>query len=395
MGVLGDREGATSPPAVRATTTLTSVVEGDALLEHARHAAERAPAAHAPWTVVDRALALAVVAEPGGLEDRRIRDEVGRRRPRRRPRTGDRKARLDEELLLADAVWAIGDRLGGRRDRSRPGEALECRAGGFSNSVVTTAAAASAVEGRGRRRTAATTWTSATARPVPAGRGRAPPCRSPSRGPPCDVAAELAAAEHADRGRRAGSAATPSRQRPRPRPRPDAARSRYWRSAAARSASPAAPAAPRRTAPRWSPRPRRWRTSRPGRRPASARSRAASPGRRRWRTGTGTPSTGTVVLAASIPGRWAAPPAPAMIARSPGPPPPRRRRTSRRACGGRRRPAPRGARRTARAPRPPCSSSASRWPTHHDADQRLARARRSHLAPDLALRRSSRSPARS
>ena len=32
---------------------------------------------------------------------------------------------------------------------------------------------------------------------------------------------------------------------------------------------------------------------------------------------TGTPSTGTVVLAASMPGRWAAPPAPAMIARQP------------------------------------------------------------------------------
>ena len=30
---------------------------------------------------------------------------------------------------------------------------------------------------------------------------------------------------------------------------------------------------------------------------------------------TGTPSTGTVVLAASMPGRWAAPPAPAMMAR--------------------------------------------------------------------------------
>ena len=34
---------------------------------------------------------------------------------------------------------------------------------------------------------------------------------------------------------------------------------------------------------------------------------------------TGTPSTGTVVLAASMPGRWAAPPAPAMIARRPRP----------------------------------------------------------------------------
>ena len=38
---------------------------------------------------------------------------------------------------------------------------------------------------------------------------------------------------------------------------------------------------------------------------------------RRYFDGTGTPSTGTVVLAASMPGRCAAPPAPAMIARSP------------------------------------------------------------------------------
>ncbi len=39
----------------------------------------------------------------------------------------------------------------------------------------------------------------------------------------------------------------------------------------------------------------------------------------RWRVATGTPSTGTTVFAASIPGRCAAPPAPAMIARSPRP----------------------------------------------------------------------------
>ena len=36
-----------------------------------------------------------------------------------------------------------------------------------------------------------------------------------------------------------------------------------------------------------------------------------------WRLATGTPSTGTVVLAAIMPGRWAAPPAPAMMAFSP------------------------------------------------------------------------------
>ena len=35
--------------------------------------------------------------------------------------------------------------------------------------------------------------------------------------------------------------------------------------------------------------------------------------------GTGTPKTGSLVLAASIPGRWAAPPAPAMTAFSPRP----------------------------------------------------------------------------
>ena len=34
---------------------------------------------------------------------------------------------------------------------------------------------------------------------------------------------------------------------------------------------------------------------------------------------TGTPSTGTTVLAAIMPGRWAAPPAPAMMALSPRP----------------------------------------------------------------------------
>ena len=38
---------------------------------------------------------------------------------------------------------------------------------------------------------------------------------------------------------------------------------------------------------------------------------------RRYLEGTGTPSTGTMVLAAIMPGRWAAPPAPAMIARRP------------------------------------------------------------------------------
>ena len=38
---------------------------------------------------------------------------------------------------------------------------------------------------------------------------------------------------------------------------------------------------------------------------------------RRYLDGTGTPSTGTMVIAATMPGRWAAPPAPAMMARRP------------------------------------------------------------------------------
>ena len=37
----------------------------------------------------------------------------------------------------------------------------------------------------------------------------------------------------------------------------------------------------------------------------------------RYFSGTGTPMTGSSVTAASIPGRWAAPPAPAMMTRSP------------------------------------------------------------------------------
>lgn len=39
----------------------------------------------------------------------------------------------------------------------------------------------------------------------------------------------------------------------------------------------------------------------------------------RYFSGTGTPMTGSGLTEASIPGRWAAPPAPAMIARSPRP----------------------------------------------------------------------------
>ena len=76
---------------------------------------------------------------------------------------------------------------------------------------------------------------------------------------------------------------------------------------------------------------------------------------RRYFDGTGTPSTGTVVFAASMPGRCAAPPAPAMMhAQSARAARPRRTRTCRRACDAR----------TARAPRmamPNASSCAAAW----------------------------------
>ena len=65
----------------------------------------------------------------------------------------------------------------------------------------------------------------------------------------------------------------------------------------------------------------------------------------RWRLATGTPSTGTTVLAASMPGRCAAPPAPAMMARRPRACALRRRRTCRPASVADH--APRAARRTA------------------------------------------------
>ena len=62
----------------------------------------------------------------------------------------------------------------------------------------------------------------------------------------------------------------------------------------------------------WRP-PRRWQRSPPARRPASGRWRAANPGPSAPWLSTGTPSTGRVVMLATMPGRCAAPPAPAMI----------------------------------------------------------------------------------
>ena len=100
------------------------------------------------------------------------------------------------------------------------------------------------------------------------------------------------------------------------------------------------PAAPRRTVPRWRRAPGRWRTW-PLECPWAFARCCSESTPRRWRLAR-TPSTGTVVLAAIMPGRWAAPPAPAMMAGARALPRARRRQTCRRACGGPRRPGPRG-----------------------------------------------------
>ena len=176
--------------------------------------------------------------------------------------------------------------------------------------------------------------------PVPARRVRAPSCGTPSSGRRCSayrpscpppsipiVAGGVTTRPVTSATHGGGSTASrrllaafrpvrvePGRRAPRRRPRG---------------------ATPRTARRSWRP-PHRSRTSPRGHRPASARSSTASPDRTGDETATGTPSTGTVVLAASMPGRWAAPPAPAMIARNPrsradSP----RRRTSRQASDGR------------------------------------------------------------
>ena len=121
------------------------------------------------------------------------------------------------------------------------------------------------------------------------------------------------------------------------------------------------PASQRRTARRWSRRPRRSRTSRPGRRQASARSSTASPDRRgaggdrhaeHRHGGLRGQHAGQVRGAACAGDDRPQPALPRQL---------RRRRTSRRACGAPTAPARVARCRTTAAPRPPCPSSTSRW----------------------------------
>ena len=255
-----------------------------------------------------------------------------RGRDRRVRRAGDAAAR--ERRLLGGAVLADRDRRGRRRDRAALRQRRE-RGGRHVLELGRDRGAAlgrggRGRAGRGRRRGCAR---ARPARPGWAGRGRARRCDSPSLRGVDEHPAELAAADDAERragrdvrhGRRAARPAGASRStapslqlgRSSPAPRRSGARDtrRAWlRSAAspaasmatANSAALAAPALPIA----------KVATGMPLRHLDDRVERVEA---LQVRLSTGTPSTGTVVLAASMPGRWAAPPAPAMIARRPRP----------------------------------------------------------------------------
>ena len=260
-----------------------------------------------------------------------------------------------EERLLAEPVLADPDGPPAGPDE-HPRCASQRRAGAetFSNSTVTPSACRRTTAGPAR-------WSGgADDRPVGdlggggvVGRAEhagwiAHPLRGLEEHP-----AELAAADDAERGRRVslqtrGDSPTDvgllRAERPEPR-----GLSGYFRAriAAARSPALAAPLAPMASVPTGMPL-GIWTIERSESTPRSIL------------LSTGTPRTGRIVIAASIPGRWAAPPAPAIMTSSPGPRPPGRSGTAGRASGGPRRPAPRGGSRARPGPRPRAASSPSR-----------------------------------
>ena len=289
-------------------------VERHALLDDARHA-ELGEGGAERGLVGDADLALAVVAEAGRLDDRRERRR--RSSPPAHPRRASGRRASRRNAFSARRSWAMATARGRRGDDDVARQALEGR-GRRVLELRRDDRAHRRRAGRGRRgrRTAPRCGRRRRARPVPPDRARARRCRSPSGGP---------------RRRCSGRAARRRARRSSPAGRSgvviagggsvdDAAWSwRAVRSAASASASASSSAASRATA------------NRPAFvAPASPMANVATGMPAgiwtidssescpcRWRDGTGTPSTGTVVLAASIPGRWAAPPAPAMIARMP------------------------------------------------------------------------------
>ena len=183
--------------------------ERQPLLEHAGHAAERGAGRGELGPVGDPALALAVVAEARRLQDagqQRVGDaRRGRARvvDHRVRRAGDAAAR--ERRLLGRAVLADRDR---RRRPARPAGArasvASAAAGTFSNSVVMRGAAlGQAREAGGVEVVGADVLVRDQCRPGWPRRGRAPRCGSPSLRGVHEHAAELAAADDAERRARA------------------------------------------------------------------------------------------------------------------------------------------------------------------------------------------------
>ena len=157
---------------------------------------------------VDRHLALAVVAEPGRLEDRRERAPRGTRVESPPPSiTGARRVRKPwsrRNCFSAMRSWhTLTERCRADR-RSSPSSRSSTAAGTFSDSIVTATARVGELVERGGIVVAADD--DAGRRPAPSGSsrpGRAPTSRSPARERSQDeVPAELAAADDADRRRR-------------------------------------------------------------------------------------------------------------------------------------------------------------------------------------------------
>ena len=236
---------------------------------------------------------------------------------------GGHAARVEEGLLLEAGP---GRRPGpGRRARprrpARPARSTAA-AGTFSNSKVTTSAGlGQGLQGRGDRHRRATMVRAATRLAGASASGvEDDDVEAQARGGQGQHAAELAAAQDADG--RAGR----ERERARLHARlADASRAPTAVELRARRSA-------RRSARAGSERARIWAASRPAlrapgladrqgrppaRRPASGRWTAGNRGRSGPWTAIGTPSTGRSVSEAVMPGRCAAPPAPAMITLKP------------------------------------------------------------------------------
>src|SRR5690606_28516488 len=262
-------------------------------------------------------LALAVVAQPAGLEDRRQADFV--RRPRQRVPAVDvgerrhRNPQFAEQALLAEPVLRGGK-------RAWPRVHLHVRA------QPVTGTGRNVLEVEGRHVDAAGEFLPRGAGVVAAGHPRDDLARTrlarriqrhhrhPERGrgqrhhPGQLPAPEDAQPLHARGSIRGSSLAATSavwRARNASRARATSGWSTASRDAANRAAS-AAPASPMAKVATGTPAGI-----------CTMDSSESSPLSARLLTGT--PSTGTVVLDAIMPGRWAAPPAPAMIARRPRP----------------------------------------------------------------------------